>query len=444
MAIAYGNTKNTLTSNGLIVNLDSANTSSYNPTQNLVLHSNDVTNSAWDRTTFPVTIVNNATTNPFGSNTAFSATANAATSLYFQTIATSITGTGRLFASVYAKANTATRFTLNVYYNLDTEVNVTFDLTGNGSLTTDMYHQNESKLNHSIERVGTDGWFRCTIEVPARVGAGTALLFRIWPAGRSVSSGGCFFFGHQLRHSGGRSLDTYVQTTSSVANLPTTWTNLAGASFNANLNSVTYDHNNGKSIRLANSSGGGVSVNSFIEIPNAGVNPMSQTELTVEIVCKLDSTDFVWERVFDFGRGGNNSGAGVQAMIFAKPGAEWDWAIGTNGTLSQYINNFIPTSQGSYIRFGRWEHFCITWRNGDQRFYRNGELVSTSAANHTTRMSFEAFGATPTGDRFLIGKSNWNDGGWNGNFALFKIYNTVLTAAEIEQNCAITMARFGV
>jgi hypothetical protein len=104
-----------------------------------------------------------------------------APTLIYQNTTTATTGTGILTSSVYAKAATSTTFTFNTYYNLDTEVNITFTLTGTGSTDT--------PASSTIAFVG-NGWYRCTIQTPARVNAGTDVLWRIWPTTRPTATAG--------------------------------------------------------------------------------------------------------------------------------------------------------------------------------------------------------------------------------------------------------------
>jgi hypothetical protein len=139
--------------------------------QNFILSSEDFSNGTyWDKTTYPVTVTANSVTAPNGTTTADTLLgANGVLSLIFQSVATSITGTGALTASIYAKVGTGTEFTLNAYYSSDTEVNTTFNvstgtvISGSGTITS----------------VGS-GWYRCSIQIPARTGAGTSVVFRIW------------------------------------------------------------------------------------------------------------------------------------------------------------------------------------------------------------------------------------------------------------------------
>jgi hypothetical protein len=210
--------------NGLVCMLDAANIKSYNSAENLLLYSQALTTSPWANLNCNITTGLPA---PDGTNTAALVTCNGTSpTLIYQIPTTTTTGTGILTSSVYAKAATSTTFTFNTYYNLDTEVNITFTLTGAGSTDT--------PASSTIAAVG-NGWYRCTIQTPARVNAGTDVPWRIWPTTRPTATAGlgCYFWGAQLNTS--PYARPYTLTTTTARAASTTWTDLTGNGYNATL-----------------------------------------------------------------------------------------------------------------------------------------------------------------------------------------------------------------
>lgn len=178
-----------------------------NSSSNLLTFSEDFTNAAWSIfNTNSVVVTGNSTTAPNGASTAdLIVNNNQATSLIFQTLATATIGTGNQVCSVYAKQylGNTTGFTFNCYYVGDTEVNINFYLdTGT------------SDAGGNIVSVG-NGWYRCSIRVPARTGAGTSFVWRIWPGGRGLqNTSGYYFWGAQI--SNGTTPPYYLATTSTI------------------------------------------------------------------------------------------------------------------------------------------------------------------------------------------------------------------------------------
>ena len=188
---------------------------------NLVTYSEQFDAAGWSKTDGgggTITVSANATMAPDGTMTAdYIYLATNAYGLVSQGNTTSAWGTGSLVSSIYAKAYTSSVFTFNTYYGGDSEVNVTFTLTGSGSTN--------SPSISSIQLIG-NGWYRCSINTPARVNAGTTIGYRYWPAGRgTVTSGlGNYFWGAQLEAVAGNIPGPYTgtqavaQTTGTTAN----------------------------------------------------------------------------------------------------------------------------------------------------------------------------------------------------------------------------------
>ena len=120
-----------------------------------------------------------------------------------------------------------------------------------------------------------------------------------------------------------------------------------------------------------------------------------------------------WARIFDFGNG---------------PGSNNILAFVNNGYLgfSVYLggNAYQPTNVIPNINNNIWTHvaWTLTYPNG-WNIYVNGTLYTNFSAGYYPNTVFKNLN--------YIGKSNWNDPYFNGNIADFRMYNSVLTAADI-------------
>jgi len=111
---------------------------------NFLLQSNSFSNSSWLKTGSP--IFTSGQSDPFGNNNAWKfESSNAVSTQIYQS---ALFNTG----SIYAKAGNVSSF--SIWANL----NVTFDLSS-GTITS-------GAANGTIEAVGNDGWYRCTIFNP--------------------------------------------------------------------------------------------------------------------------------------------------------------------------------------------------------------------------------------------------------------------------------------
>ena len=124
-----------------------------------------------------------------------------------------------------------------------------------------------------------------------------------------------------------------------------------------------------------------------------------------------------WARVFDFG---NGSGSDNIAMYI------------NNGTIggTVYITN-IQGNQNNFtpnINNNQWNHIVWTLskplgsNTSNWIVYLNGKLTYNKQGNYPINMIRE---------NCYIGKSNWNDPYWNGNFANFVMFQKELSGLEV-------------
>lgn len=382
--------------NGLVLYYDMYNTKKSflgKPTTNFVSAPEDLSNAAWDKTTYPVTVTANAIESPDGTMTADLAVNS---NLYFQSISTTTTGTGQLTASVYAKYHSATYFTLNCYYSGDTEVNISFNLTTG---TCD--------AGGTMTYVG-NGWYRCSHQIPARVNAGTTVWYRIWPGGRGLTNTlGCYFWGHQLEASSFVTSYTATSRSTTTALVDLTGNNTITAT------SLTYASDNT------------FSFNGSSNVCTIANNTILDTQTpTVEVWMK---TNALSQNGFWFEKGTVNT----EYSLFQE---------GANIVWRQYFSNTSTLSSlyatsSSFINTSNYFQIVGTYESGNRRLYVNSNLANSDTQTGT--INYNANGMT-------IG--SYNSGGYffNGNIAIVKVYNRALSAAEVKQNFNALRGRFGV
>jgi hypothetical protein len=96
------------------------------------------------------------------------------------------------------------------------------------------------------------------------------------------------------------------------------------------------------------------------------------------------------------------------------------------------------TTTATYINTSNWYQIVGTYVSGDRRVYINGVMVNSDANTGTIQtnsggMSIGAFGGYSGGRGYY----------YNGNLAICRVYNKVLSPSEILQNYNATKTRFG-
>ena len=394
---------------GLVFYYDMSNTQKSwkgAPTTNFLLQS-QVYSINWSLTDTgsPCTIVSNTFAAPDGTQTA-SAIVNSTsvTTLFRQSVNTSDIGTGIITSSIYAKSYTSDYFTFNTYYPGDSEVNISFTLTGSGS-TSD-------PANSTITPVG-NGWYRCTIKTPAKVNTGTSVEFRAWPAGRGTTTAGAgnLFWGAQLEQ--GTFATPYIKTTiTTVSRLNTqAIVDLTGNN-TITANSLTYN------------SDGSFNFNGSSSLITAAPTYNLSSGVSMEMVFK--SLD-----IQSRGQGYMTFSPAPAYINFYSPGdstLRWEtWVNAGTGLGGAF---FSPANLSN----NTWYHAVGTYYNGVSVLYINGVLVNTAtyvATNYSSSYSAQ----------LRIGEYA---GYLNGSITLSKLYNRALSAAEVKQNFNAHRGRYGI
>ena len=413
--------------NGLRFAIDSKNLRSF-PGQNFLLQSEDFSASANWTNTNAVVITPNSTVGPFGfSGADLIVTSTTSPSLIGQSVSTTITGTGVLVGSVYAKAGTSTQFTLNCYYNGDTEYNATFNLS-NGTVS--------GTGSPVIESVG-NGWYRCYMTVPARVNAGVAALLRIWPEIRPNATGiGCYFWGAQLRTS--QANNAYVATTTAAVGSSGTVYDLSGYSNDMTMNSgATTSLLNGCSFLLDGTANGNLSKTTTNSLPVG------------------DSTILVWHRPASDAPASTYTGVlswGLRSSA-SDPSTAILLSLNT-GTSTFYLSNaywgndYVPNNANVVATAGQWNLLGLVCNAG----------LGVTGTSSTTLLKYNASGyaavsgnpsagrrVAPTNTELRVGCTDpAGTRMTKGEIGSAYVYNRVLTAAEIADFIRVTKGKYGV
>ena len=302
--------------------------------QNFILSSEDFSNATyWDKLSYPVTVTANSVTAPNGTTTADTLLgANGVLSLIFQSVATSITGTGALTASIYAKAGTGTEFTLNAYYSSDTEVNTTFNVS-TGAVTSG---------SGTITSVGS-GWYRCSIQIPARTGAGTSVLFRIWTNPRGdATNRSIYAWGAQINT--GSTVSPYYPTTTAAQ----TSINNLGVDYSV----ATGGYNNWIPNNISVTAG--TTYDSITDVPTL-------TSATVANYCTLNPLPYYGYNVLSQGNlrfTPMNSNWMRSFGTISVSSGKWYWEVTGNSSLEQMHGILLDTAVQYYAGATNWVGFA--------------------------------------------------------------------------------------
>jgi len=174
-------------------------------------------------------------------------------------------------------------------------------------------------------------------------------------------------------------------------------------------NGVTYDTANGGCLVFDGT-------NDYLTIAND--TALNVQTPSVEVWIKTNALN---QNGFWFEKGSVNT----QFSLFQE-GTNIVWR---QGSVSQYTTtaNFISTSN--------WAQIVGTYTSGNRRTYINGVLVTSDSQTGTV-------GTNNSGIRI----GSYLDGGYfyNGRIAIVKVYNKVLSAAEVLQNFNAQRDRFGI
>ena len=197
----------------------------------------------------------------------------------------------------------------------------------------------------------------------------------------------------------------------------TTWYDLSGNGYNATVgSSVEFQADKGVSLKTLNSE-----LNSNQKIESSSFGTVTWANFTFE----LWFTD-------NGSQGGDPSAFGFDNGSVGSYGARY------NQTVQTWINSTLDFS-GTAANTGT--TMCQLVMTGDGqtfKFYINGSLTDTETADETN--------AGPAMTRYHLNSDSRtsSNNGWNGNYAICRMYSKTLSAAEIKQNFNSERNRFGV
>lgn len=190
----------------------------------------------------------------------------------------------------------------------------------------------------------------------------------------------------------------------------TTWTDLSGNGITGTLtNGPTYSSANGGSIVFDG-------VNDYIELNTNNI--ISATNpFTFEAFYKVTNTSVNAELFGNYGTGYTSN------------------TIWISGRYGVYINMPVPYFQGYPLGAGTYHMAFTRTSSGDCILYKNGVVdgTATSTASISSSQNFR-IGSDVNGIGEVFG----------GNLYSLKVYNRVLSAAEISQNFNALRGRFGI
>lgn len=191
----------------------------------------------------------------------------------------------------------------------------------------------------------------------------------------------------------------------------TTWNDLSG-------NNITGSLINGPTFNTSNGGNFGFVTDDYVVMEeNSSLNTQTPS---VEVWIKTNATT---QNGFWFEKGTVNS----QYSLFQ----EGSTIVWRQSNRSQYTNT------ATYITTTNWAQVAGTYTSGDRKTYINGVAVTSdtevgAVSTNTNGMSIGVYGGF-NGARGYY---------YNGNIAIVRVYNKVLTSSEILQNYNATKARF--
>ena len=208
-----------------------------------------------------------------------------------------------------------------------------------------------------------------------------------------------------------------------------TWYDLSGNGYNGNIQGASFSESNGGSFSFT-------SANHRIDQTGLG---LSFASFSIESVIRPSSNDGGYNAIISSTLGSNND---------YQYGLNWDLGTYSTTEFSQMNLEISRNYGGFYIRdvmnssfsFGIWTHVLLTVDHVNNNFivYVNGSQDYTAAYNGTITY----FDRISIGQRFYANQYQAAST-FQGNIALTKIYNRVLSANEVQQNYNATKGRFG-
>lgn len=209
----------------------------------------------------------------------------------------------------------------------------------------------------------------------------------------------------------------------------TTWTDLSGNGYNGSLtNGPTFNSDNGGSLVFDGS-------NDYISL----TSPSDRYTWTPSGNGNNYMTIDIWVKSTD--------GSG---RFFSKPwnGSGW-YNYGISNNTFSLVTSTTSNKTFSNLSTGNWENATFVVNPTQFAVYRNGS-INSSFSNHNLTANSPGTGGNLNLPLALMtlypyGTGTWSYTGFSmsGQLGVFKFYNKVLSASEVQQNYNATKGRYG-
>ena len=167
--------------------------------------------------------------------------------------------------------------------------------------------------------------------------------------------------------------------------------------------------------------------NGFVDLPNGIISSLSNVTLEAWLTWNGGSQ---WQRIFDFGSnsgGENGQGTGLTYLLLTarSSGNVMHFAVTTNSAGSEVSADaplMLPTGQPVHVAVS------YDFLAGTSGLFLNGQRIATGAASVPLNQINDV--------NVWLGKSQWNDPYFNGQFDEFRIYNGALSDQQLAASYA--------
>jgi len=162
--------------------------------------------------------------------------------------------------------------------------------------------------------------------------------------------------------------------------------------------------------------------NGFVDLPNGIISSLSNVTLEAWVTWNGGAQ---WQRIFDFGSnssGENGQGTGLTylALTPRSGGNVMHFAVTTNSGAGE-----VPANAAQMLPTGQQVQVAVSYDflAGTSELFQNGQSLATGAASIPLNRINDV--------NVWLGKSQWNDPYFNGQFDEFRIYDGALSEQQI-------------
>lgn len=229
--------------------------------------------------------------------------------------------------------------------------------------------------------------------------------------------------------SSGLVMNLDATNTSSYPGSGTTWTDLTGSGRNATLvgSGTTYDAAT-RSIKFTNS-GNGVNYASL-----AGNFNDFSGGVTIDFEGNFGSNADAFERIIDLAPGFDPNIS--DTILVGRRGTGNDIFIDVRKNNVSFGHGYVALTAADMSATNRWT-ITLGTDQGGLKFYKNG--VAQTVLSTGTAPSLWTNPTNATRSANWLGRSNWNDQGFEGSIRYIRLYNRALSPSEVTANVTNTV-----